>query len=99
MRACWSKNASRTRALTPSTRPHEGGADDNHEHDEMKKLSTILKKIYDVSKYLQYDDGDKVSVDQVRLVYFSNKLKYPEIDIYLFDDDGINVFRILILKT
>lgn len=83
---CIGLNAS-TRALIPT---HEGA---DNEHDEIKKLSMILKKFHDVSKYLQYDDDDKVSVDRVRFYFNKLKTQHPEIDIYL-SDDGINVHNI-----
>ena len=83
---CIGLNAS-TRALIPT---HEGA---DNEPDKIQKLSTILKKFHDVSKYLQYDDDDKISVYRDRFYFNKLKTQHPEIDIYL-SDDGINVHNI-----
>ena len=40
----------------------------------------FFKKIHDVSN-LQYDDDDKVSVDQVRFYFNKLETQHPEIDI------------------
>ena len=80
----WNNSA---RALIPT---HKGV---DYEHGEIKKLSTILKQFHNVSKYLQYDDDEKVLVDRV-CFYFNNlKTQHLEIDIYL-SDESINIHDI-----